>query len=191
MHHVIARGNHLANLKHRPSMVRLALMKKLSFLIFILLMINTHADNTCSRTAVINEQEILVDTSYSERGEGLRYYLDKDPEAKRFLDVYQDGTRIKWQNAALGTLGTVLLIVGVLSDSDSKDKRTMILSGAGIMTVNFFVAKTMEATNERNLLRSIKEYNKRNLPRIYFSPDQDRKTGKRGLSLFFGRNWSF
>ena len=87
-------------------------MKSVLSIALALFSVVTFAANTCSRTATINGQEFLVDTNYSERGEGLRFYLEKDPEAKLFLDKYQKGTKMKWQNAALGTLGTILIIAG-------------------------------------------------------------------------------
>ena len=41
---------------------------------------------TCSRVASINYQEVLIDVSSNNRGEGLRYYLAKDQIAKELLD---------------------------------------------------------------------------------------------------------
>lgn len=159
------------------------------FLFSISQLIN--ADSTCSRTAIINDQEVLIDTNYSEKGEGLRFQIDKDPVAKEYLDEYQKNTGIRWQNAVLGTVGTLLIIAGIFTQSDDKRQRTLILSGAGAMTVNFFFAKTMENANERNLERAIEEYNKRNIPKIYFSPDQNLRTNEKGVSFFLSKDWSF
>ena len=56
------------------------------------------ATDTCSRIAIINHQEILTDTNTGNKGEGLRYYLERDDVAKKYLNIYQDGTQIKTIN---------------------------------------------------------------------------------------------
>ncbi len=128
---------------------------------------------TCSRIAVINHQEVLVDANSSEKGEGLRYHIEKDKSAKEYLDTYQKNSRIIWPSAVLGTTGTAMLLYGFFN-SDSEDKNIYLLGGASVMLINFFVAKTLEITNESNLTNAINEYNKRNLPKIYFSPEENR-----------------
>ena len=127
-------------------------MKKIRFffLLTTFLLRTTWAKETCSRVALINFQEILVDTSANEKGEGLRFYLEKDPIAKSYLDRYQSGTGIKWQNAVLGTLGSLLILGGFLT-SDKKREQTFLVSGATIIGVNFLVAKTLDHVNEENL----------------------------------------
>jgi hypothetical protein len=60
------------------------------------------------------------------------------------------------------------------------------------MLLNFFVAKTLEITNEENLNRAIEEYNKRNLPKIYFSPEENRS--QRDFFQYkvaLSKTWSF
>lgn len=163
---------------------------------FILLalcaMVTTHAVETCSRIAIINYQEVLVDTNSTEKGEGLRFHLEKDRTAKNYLETYQEGTQIKWQNAVLGTLGTSMMLGGILTNNNSERKQTLLLGGATFMILNFLVAKTLEATNEQNLIKAIEEYNKRNLPKIYFNPDQtsDGAVGP-GVSFSINKEWSF
>jgi hypothetical protein len=71
----------------------------------------------------------------------------------------------------LGTAGTGLILYG-LFNSDVEDQRLFIISGSATLIVNFLVARTLEVTNENNLNRAIEEYNKRNLPKIFFNPEE-------------------
>ena len=153
---------------------------------------STLAVDTCSRIAVINYQEVLVDTNSTEKGEGLRYHLEKDPVAKSYLDKYQEGTQIRWENAVMGTLGTGLIIGGILAQDDSTSRTPMLIGGATMMIVNFLVARTFENSNEANLTKAIEEYNKRNLPKIYFNPGQSSsKDGDNGVSFLLNKTWNF
>lgn len=148
-------------------------MRVLLVLSLLFLTINAHAAQTCSRIAVINYQEVLVDSNSSEKGEGLRFHLEKDPVAKEYLDKYQKGTRSRWHNAVLGTAGTGLLLAGVFN-SDSDSRKILLISGASTLLVNFLLSRTIEMNNESNLNHAIEEYNKRNLPKIYFNPEETR-----------------
>ena len=143
-------------------MVKKNLMKFLALFIFILSSTHLLANETCSRTAVINYQETLVDLNSNQKGEGLRYHLEKDPIAKSHLNKYQKNTEFKWPNAILGTIGTGLILTGILTADSGKKKDTFIITGASIALVNFFIAKTFELNNENNLKKSIDEYNKIN-----------------------------
>jgi hypothetical protein len=136
----------------------------------IFLSFHVKATETCSRTAIINFQEILVDTTSTQKGEGLRYHLEKDPVAKLYLDQYQTGTQVNWTNAALGSAGTLMLLSGVLLNDDGGSKDQFLIGGAALIAVNFLVAMTLKHSNEDNLEKAVEEYNKRNLPRIYFNP---------------------
>lgn len=168
-------------------------MNKLIFLLFLISSTALQASQVCSRVAIINYQEILVDTSSTQKGEGLRYYLEKDPQAKGYLDEYQDGTKIKWQNAAIGTLGSGLIIGGLFADDGTDAKKTMLVGGAALIIVNFFIARTLEFNNEQNLNKAIEEYNKRNLPKIFFYPDGlPSDSGQSpGLGMAIIKDWSF
>lgn len=163
-------------------------------LIFTVFLSNySMAVETCSRIAIINYQEVLVDTNSTEKGEGLRFHLEKDKTAKTYLDAYQDGTKIQPINAVMGTLGTSMLLGGILTNSDGNNRKQILLvGGATLMIINFLVAKTMETSNEENLKKAIEEYNKRNLPKIYFNPNQtgDRDIGP-GVSFMLEKSWSF
>lgn len=151
------------------------------------------AVETCSRVAIINYQEILVDSNASEKGEGLRYHLEKDPVAKQYLDSYQNNSAIHWPNALLGTAGTGLLLLGFFT-ANSEDRQTYLISGAATVLVNFLVARTLEVANEVNLNRAVEEYNKRNLPKIYFNPDTANPQGSTsfpGFKIGAAMDWSF
>ena len=49
-------------------------MKILLTGILLILSYSAHSTDTCSRIATINYQDILIDTSSTKKGEGLRYY---------------------------------------------------------------------------------------------------------------------
>jgi len=160
-------------------------------LTILILSAKVEAVETCSRLAVINYQEVLVDTNSTEKGEGLRFHIEKDPVAKSYLDTYQEGSQIRWQNAVMGTVGTSMMLGGVFTN-DSGRKRTLLIGGATVMIINFLMAKTLDTANESNLIKAIEEYNKRNLPKIYFNPEQDssKSTGP-GITMAIEKSWSF
>jgi hypothetical protein len=166
------------------------------FILILTLLTTASANETCSRLAIINYQEVLVDTNSTQKGEGLRYYLEKDPNALAHLERYQEGTQIQWQNALLGTAGTGLLIAGVLNNSDgnraNNTKKQLLVGGATLIAVNFLVARTLEAANENHLKNAVDEYNKRNLPKIYFMPDvAGRGEQSTGTSVGVQQDWGF
>jgi hypothetical protein len=148
---------------------------------------------SCGRTATVNYQHILVDVSSHQKGEGLRYFLNKDPLAKSYLDDYQEKGRPRWYHAAIGTLGTGIIIAG-LTQSDPVEhsgltsKKTLLASGLLLITLNILIYKTLEHNNERLLIQAIEEYNKRNLPRIYFSPvpDNQENSWQQSATPIFG-----
>jgi len=143
----------------------------------------------CSRTATINYQEVLIDASSQKKGEGLRFYLNKDPIAKGYLDEYQGKSRPRWYNAVIGTLGTGLILAAIVKSGKSSNQgqfsssKGLAITGASLIFINFLVAQAQESQNEKILNHAIEEYNKRNLPKIYFSPfKKDSSSGKRGPS---------
>lgn len=149
---------------------------KLSILVLLLLFsLPTRADQSCSRVATVNYQEVLVDVSASYRGEGLRYYLEKDQVAKELLDEYQENNKPTWKSAAMSTIGTAMILGGFLrSDSNANEsfagRNVLIFGGATLIAVSYLISKTNQFNNEHLLQRSVEEYNKRNTPRIYFGP---------------------
>ena len=153
----------------------------------------TYANETCSREAQINFQSILVDTNSSKKGEGLRYHLEKDKIALSYLNKYQENAQIEWQKALLGSLGSGLLITGAAINSDEATKRALMISGGTMILINYLVAKTLEKSNEKNLTKAIDEYNKRNLPRIYFSPGSKNSKNSEtdGTKFYLEKKWKF
>lgn len=150
-------------------------MKLTILLLIFILSFRAIADETCSRTATINYQEVLVDVSASYRGEGLRYYLEKDQVSKDLLDEYQENNRPTWKSAAMSTIGTAMVLGGFLrSDSKANEtfasKNVLIFGGATLIAVSYLMSKTNQYSNEHLLYKAVEEYNKRNTPRIYFGP---------------------
>lgn len=140
------------------------------------------AQETCNRTAVINNQEVLVDINSNTKGEGLRPFLEKDTVALKYLNEYQEADKTYSKSALLGTIGVGIGLVGLFRSDDSGQdifsKKGMMLAGVVLLSVNYLVAKTQEFENEDKLERSIEEYNKRNLPKIYFMPYKEPQQSK-------------
>ena len=168
-------------------------MLKLTVLIFLFLMQTAAwSQETCSRVATINYQEVLVDVSSKNRGEGLRYYLEKDVVAKDLLDEYQENNRPTWKSAALSTLGTAMLLGSFLRTSDGKEegitsRNILLFSGASMIAVSYLISKTNQYNNEYLLQKSVEEYNKRNTPKIFFAPTDP----SNGLGLGIGVGQEF
>lgn len=155
------------------------------------------ASDICSRTATVNYQEVLVDSSSSKLGEGLRFYLEKDPEAKKLLDEYQHSNKMRWIDAAMSTTGSGLIIFGLFRSSSNKDnglltRQSMILGGTSLIVLSYLISRTIQFNNEKYLMKSIEEYNKRNTPRIYFSPiSQSGLNGTSSIGLTAGLSRDF
>jgi hypothetical protein len=152
-------------------------MLKLTILIFICLGSGfpLAAAETCSRVATINYQEVLVDVSSSNRGEGLRFYLEKDEVAKELLNEYQDNNLPTWKSAALSTLGTAMIVGSLVQTSRGGSegitgRNFLLFGGATMIAVSYLISKTNQYNNEYLLTKSVEEYNKRNTPKIFFSP---------------------
>lgn len=159
-------------------------MSKLTVLICFLISTSLFAAETCSRVATINYQEVLVDVSSKNRGEGLRYYLEKDEVAKSLLNEYQENNRPTWKSAALSTVGTAMMIGGLLKTSSGEGESVtgrnfLLFGGATMIAVSYLISKTNQYNNEYLLLKSVEEYNKRNTPKIFFAPT-DPKDGLGG-----------
>jgi len=168
------------------------LIKKLLIIFIFAITSTSWSQETCSRIAIINYQEVLVDTNSTQKGEGLRFHLEKDKIAKSYLNKYQEGTTIRWENAAMGTVATGLVLSGFMSNSQGNSKKALLISGVALFFVNFLFARTLENANEKNLHKAIEEYNKRNLPRIHFNhaPQNDRNPSSVS-SVTFSKSWSF
>jgi hypothetical protein len=149
------------------------------------------AAESCSRVATVGHQEVLVDINSTQKGAGLRYYLEKDPVAKMYLDRYQEGNSIRWQNTAFGTLGSVLILAGLVTNRHSGNRDAMMVGGGAAMIINFLVSKTFKNANERNLVRAIEHYNQRNIPRINFLPTRqlEGRGNRGGILLNIGKEF--
>ena len=144
----------------------------------------------CGRTVTIDYQDVLIDNDATQKGEGLRYYLAKDPAALSYLDKYQEGTKIHWANVALGTAGTGLILLGVsLYSGNRADQKNMVISGVALLAVNFLIAKTFASYNETYLEQAIEEYNRRNIPRIIINAPADQSKEGVGLGLSIERRF--
>ena len=168
-------------------------MLKLTVLITYLLFSTVGwSAETCSRIASVNYQDVLVDVSSNKKGEGLRYYLEKDEVAKDLLNEYQENNKSTWQKAAMSTLGTGMILAGFMrTDSGGNGSLTgknfLLFGGAALITISYLISKTNSHNNEYLLSKSIEEYNKRNTPKIFFSPT-DPKNGM-GLGVGVGQEF--
>jgi len=134
----------------------------------------------------------LIDSNATQKGEGLRHYLEKDKVASDFLEKYQDGTKVQWHNAALGTLGTSMIISSFFVNSTGSNKKTLLIGGITSIVINFLMARTYEASNEKNLDRAIQEYNKRNLPQIEYNQSGLGNTKSTSYkTVYLEKKWSF
>ncbi|MDP7321345.1 MAG: hypothetical protein QF441_12085 [Bacteriovoracaceae bacterium] len=159
----------------------------MKFIILILIFISqlSYANKTCSRFAVINYQKVLVDAGTNKKGEGLRFYLEKDSTSKELLDKYQEKNKPTIFSASASTAGSLLIMAGLLQTNNSEgvqNNNTLIYGGAILVALSYLTSKTMMYSNEKILNEAINQYNKRNSPKIYFSPFQDSKA-KTGLGL--------
>ena len=157
------------------------------------------AEETCGRTAIVNNQPILVDISSSSKGEGLRPYLSKDPAAESYLNKYQEKILSPNYSAIIGSAGLGLAIGGSLLPSDghvgSLDGKDLITLGLSVLAINFLVVQGIEFKHEQLLQKSVDEYNKRNQPKIYFIPYSgqwpDAQTNKTPFGLIAKLQTSF
>lgn len=155
-------------------------------MIFLLGLAKAYAVDTCSRVAVINYQEVLVDAGSSKKGEGLRFYLEKDQVAKELLDEYQEKNRPSAWSAGTSTIGSLMVLAGLTQtgDSDGIANRNTLLYGGGILVaITYLTSKTIQYNNEGILKQAVDQYNKRNRPQIFFSPYGDGNTTGFGVGL--------
>ena len=154
------------------------------FTLTLLISLSALSAETCSRVAIINYQEVLVDAGSNKKGEGLRFYLERDTQAQELLDQYQEKNKPTVWGAATSTLGSFMIFSGLVQTSrsdNSQNKNSLILGGGILVALSYLTSKTLQYNNEKLLKNSVEQYNKRNLPRIYFSPNQD--NGKIGVGL--------
>src|SRR5690606_10459719 len=121
----------------------------LSFLIFLN---NALATEVCSRIAVINYQEVVVDTSSNKKGEGLRFYLEKDSVAEELLNEYQEKTKPSLWTASFSTVGSVMILGGLALSSNNDNssfmnKNNLFIGGALLVSISYLASKTMQYKN--------------------------------------------
>jgi hypothetical protein len=156
------------------------MFKTIAFILINLITSVAYSAETCSRIAIINYQEVLVDAGSNKKGEGLRYYLEKDANSQKLLDEYQEKNKPTVLGAATSTLGSFMILSGLMQTNESsgiQNKNTLIFGGGILVALSYLTSKTMQYNNEVLLKRSVDQYNKRNLPRIYLSPGDGKGFG--------------
>ena len=146
------------------------------------------ANEACSRIAIINQQEFLVDPSSNKKGEGLRYYLARDEEAKRLLEKYQNTSDQRLRSAIVGTTGVLMLLGSAFVNEGSSNRQALLIGGISTIFVNFLVSKTIDNNNEKYLIEAVHEYNKRREPKIFFKSKDGEVTEPK---MYLEKTWSF
>ncbi len=132
----------------------------------------------------INSQEVQIDLNSTQKGEGLKDYFEKDPKAYSYFEKYQEGNKFKWQDAILGTSGTLMVLTGLSMGNQSHSKGTIIITGASLILAQFVLGYSLKKSNESNLEKAIEEYNKRNFPKINISDRGDEE-------ILLAHTWEF
>ena len=148
------------------------------------------AAKSCERAAIINHQEIPLEIISRRKGDGLRPYLEKDKEALRYLDLYQERNRIHPFNTLLGIVGPGFLLTGLVLESKAEQKKTFLTWGAVLVVTNFLVTKTIQGTSEFYLEKAVEEYNKRNSPKIDLNFHGSELPSK-NFAFMIKKDWSF
>ncbi len=164
------------------------MMNKYLIISLSLFCLHATANESCSRIAVINDQEILVDPSLNQKGEGLRFHLEKDQGAKRLLEMYQNQSSNKIRPAVIGSVGSLLLLSSFITNTSDNNRKALFIGGLSTLFINFLVTKTIENNNEKYLIESIQEYNKRRSPKIYLKTNEGEVIDPK---FYLEKTWSF
>lgn len=159
------------------------------FMLIFSVSVNAYGKETCSRVAEINYQKVLVDSGPNQKGEGLRFYLEKDPIATELLDEYQKKNKPSRLSLASSTVGSFLLLSGLLQTNTNAgvgNRNALIYSGISLIAITYLANRTIQFNNEKVLERAVEEYNKRNRPQILFSPYVDGQGAGVGVGLSQG-----
>jgi hypothetical protein len=163
-------------------------------LFFCLITGNLIASESCSRTAIINYQEVLIDSASSLKGEGLRPYLAKDKVALSYLETYQQNARPSFKSSFLGTTGVALSLLSFTTNSDHKapwNSKVLLTTGITLIFVNYLFNNTLQKANEENLYKAIDEYNLKHQPKIEFTPESSSDNISPGFSWSIGYTREF
>ena len=164
--------------------------KHILILIILLIQSTAFSAETCSRIAVVNKQEVLVDPSSNSPGEGLKSFLEKDQEANQIFAEYQEGYRPSWKKSFLSTIGAASILTGLFVSNDNSgffNKSNLFITGGALILTGYFINLSFEYANEKKFTKAINEYNKRNEPKIYLLPSWSNK----GVGVSLGVNQGF
>ena len=115
---------------------------------------------TCSRKAIHDNREILIDGYTGIKGSGLNDLMKNHQKAMQHLQRYQNSGEIRTFNLLSGTISTASILTGLLYTGDKTNKSNFLFFGGIVALVNFLTTKTVEFYNERELALAIDEYNK-------------------------------
>ncbi len=163
------------------------MLKKLIVLL-CLFQVTAYANEACSRIAIINQQEFLVDPNLNRKGEGLRFYLERDDKAKEFLEKYQNTSSQRLRPAVIGSVGTLMLLSTVFVNTSDNNRKALLIGGLSTLFVNFLVTKTIDNNNEKYLIEAVHEYNKRREPKIFFKSKDGEVVEPK---VYLEKSWSF
>ncbi len=152
------------------------------------------ASESCSRTAIINYQEVLIDSANSLKGEGLRPYLAKDEEALKYLETYQQNARPSFKSSFLGSTGMLLSLLSFTTNSEHKapwNSKVLLTTGISLIFINYLFNNTLQKANEENLYKAIEEYNLKHRPKIEFTPEASNDSVTSGFSWSIGFSKEF
>ncbi|MDH4467643.1 MAG: hypothetical protein QE271_06250 [Bacteriovoracaceae bacterium] len=135
------------------------------------------AQDSCSRIATVNYQDIFIDSSSSKKGEGLRNYLSQNAESLSLLNTYQENTVPNYWISGASTAGLLMVILGMASSRDSGtyySKQTLMSTGLVVIAVSLITSQALKAKNEDRLMKSIDIYNSNNDPKILLPQERSK-----------------
>lgn len=139
----------------------------------------TNAQDSCSRIATVNYQDIFIDSSSSKKGEGLRNYLSQNPESLALLNSYQEHTLPNYWISGASTAGLTMVILGLAAKRESGSyysKQSLITTGLVVIALSIITSQTLKAQNEDRLLSAIEVYNSTNDPKITLPEEESKPT---------------
>ena len=146
-------------------------------------------NQTCSRTAIYKNKEILIDGYTGVKGSGLINIMKKHPKASEHLTKYRASSDIKKINLVAGSISSASILTGLLYTGDKSNKNNFLLFGGIIALVNFLATKTIQFYSEKELTLAIEEFNKASNSEIRLF-DQNRDRQPQG-EIYSNKSWSF